>query len=48
MEWGDQGYCYFPYAYLTIEELTGDLWTIRMGKDLNFEDDGETTDPGAP
>jgi C1A family cysteine protease len=26
--WGDQGYCYFPYAYLT-GWLASDFWTIR-------------------
>ena len=27
--WGDHGYCYFPYAYLTNPDLCTDLWTIR-------------------
>jgi C1A family cysteine protease len=26
--WGDQGYCYFPYAYMT-GRLSSDFWTIR-------------------
>ena len=30
VDWGDKGYCYFPYAYLTNPELCNDLWTIRM------------------
>ena len=28
-QWGDHGYCYFPYDYLTNLELCTDLWTIR-------------------
>lgn len=28
-QWGDHGYCYFPYAYLTNPDLCTDLWTIR-------------------
>jgi C1A family cysteine protease len=27
--WGDCGYCYFPYEYLTNSDLCSDLWTIR-------------------
>ena len=27
--WGDKGYCYFPYDYLTNPDLCNDLWTIR-------------------
>jgi C1A family cysteine protease len=27
-DWGDAGYFYFPYAYMT-SALTSDLWTIR-------------------
>lgn len=27
--WGDHGYCYFPYAYITNLDLCTDLWTIR-------------------
>ena len=25
--WGDNGYCYFPYEYLTNVHLASDLWT---------------------
>ena len=28
-QWGDKGYCYFPYDYLTNPQLCSDLWTIR-------------------
>lgn len=27
-DWGDEGYCYFPYDYMT-SGLTSDFWTIR-------------------
>ena len=27
--WGDKGYCYMPYGYLTNENLSSDFWTIR-------------------
>jgi C1A family cysteine protease len=26
--WGDKGYFYLPYAYLTNDNLSSDLWTI--------------------
>jgi len=28
--WGDNGYCYMPYAYLLDSSLASDFWTIRM------------------
>lgn len=28
--WGDKGYCYFPYAYLSNRNLSDDFWTIKM------------------
>lgn len=28
-EWGDHGYCYMPYAYLTTTDLAEDFWTIQ-------------------
>jgi len=28
--WGDAGYFYLPYAYLTDPNLADDLWTIRL------------------
>jgi C1A family cysteine protease len=28
--WGDKGYCYMPYAYLTNSQLASDFWTVRM------------------
>ena len=27
--WGDQGYFYMPYAYITTTSLSDDFWTIR-------------------
>lgn len=26
--WGDAGYCYIPYAYVTDPDLAGDFWAI--------------------
>lgn len=28
--WGDKGYCYMPYAYVTDNKLCDDFWTIRL------------------
>ena len=28
--WGDKGYFYMPYAYITSNNLCDDFWTIRM------------------
>ena len=28
--WGDRGYCYIPYAYLTDPNLASDFWTISL------------------
>jgi C1A family cysteine protease len=28
--WGDGGYCYFPYPYLTNAQLSGDFWTCKL------------------
>jgi C1A family cysteine protease len=28
--WGDEGYFYIPYAYLTNTDLASDFWTIRL------------------
>lgn len=38
--WGDHGYCYIPYGYLTNSQYTFDLWTIR-----NITDTEGTTNP---
>ena len=34
--WGDQGYCYIPYAYLANPEYCWDCWAIRTVSDLDF------------
>ena len=28
--WGDKGYCYFPYAYLTNPDLASDFWVADV------------------
>ena len=28
--WGDQGYFYMPYNYLTNSDLVADLWSVRL------------------
>jgi len=33
-EWGDKGYCYMPYAYITNKKLADDFWTVRLVSDL--------------
>jgi C1A family cysteine protease len=35
-DWGDNGYCYFPFSYLTNPDYTSDCWTLRVNHDLNF------------
>ncbi|CAF4937264.1 unnamed protein product [Rotaria sp. Silwood1] len=34
--WGDNGYCYIPYQYLTNPSLCFDIWTIRQLATDNF------------
>ena len=29
-DWGDKGYCYFPYAYLSNSNMVDDLWVIEQ------------------
>jgi len=31
--WGDHGYCYLPYSYMTNADTTFDLWSIRTISD---------------
>ena len=38
-DWGDRGYCYMPYEYLTNTDLTGDCWTLRRANNLDFSED---------
>jgi len=30
IDWGIEGYCTMPYAYLASQDLTSDLWTLRV------------------
>jgi len=32
-DWGKQGYCLMPYAYLMQQDLSADFWTIRAVSD---------------
>jgi len=34
--WGDEGYCYIPYAYLANPRMCADCWTIEAVKNLDF------------
>jgi C1A family cysteine protease len=38
-DWGDKGYCYIPYEYMTNPELCWDCWAIRNVSDLDFSAD---------
>ena len=35
-QWGDQGYGYLPYEYVTDKVLTKDLWAIKSIKNMNL------------
>jgi C1A family cysteine protease len=36
-EWGDNGYCYIPYAYLINDKFNdGDSWIIRQLENIDF------------
>ena len=35
-DWGDGGYCYIPYDYMTNPHFCHDAWTIRKAHDLDF------------
>lgn len=37
-DWGNEGYCYIPYAYMTNPEYNSDCWTIRSVTDLDFSE----------
>ena len=36
-DWGDRGYCYIPYDYMTNSDLNGDLWSIRRVADASVD-----------
>ncbi len=45
--WGDAGYCYIPYSYMTQPSLCFDLWTIRTLTDAGpYEDAWSDEDDG--
>jgi hypothetical protein len=35
-DWGEQGYCYIPYDYMTKPDLNHDCWTIRQVSDRDL------------
>ena len=35
-EWGEKGYCYVPYSYMTNPEVCQELWAVRAVSDLDF------------
>ena len=35
-DWGDGGYCYFPYDYMGDPQYGHDYWTIRKAHNLDF------------
>jgi C1A family cysteine protease len=45
--WGDKGYGYVPYDWLTDKESTHDCWTIRRAHDLDFSEVGKADDESA-
>jgi C1A family cysteine protease len=37
-EWGDEGYCYIPYDYMTNPEFTADCWMVVSVADVDFSE----------
>ena len=37
-DWGNSGYCYVPYKYLTNPHWTHSCWAIRTSADVTFEE----------
>jgi C1A family cysteine protease len=35
-EWGEKGYCYIPYSYMTNPKYCQELWAVRALSDLDF------------
>ncbi len=35
-DWGEQGYCYIPYDYMTKPDFNHDCWTIRQVSDRDL------------
>jgi hypothetical protein len=44
--WGDQGYCYLPYGYLTSPQLAFDAWVVRTVEAPVYSNPDPTPDPG--
>ncbi|MDX2241058.1 MAG: C1 family peptidase [Leptolyngbyaceae cyanobacterium bins.302] len=39
-DWGDRGYCYIPYNYMTNADLNSDCWTIhRVSEPVDLSED---------
>ena len=38
-DWGDNGYCYIPYDYMTNEELCFDCWKIKGTTDVDLSEE---------
>lgn len=37
-EWGDNGYCYFPFEFITNSDYCSDFWTVQKIKnDIKFD-----------
>jgi C1A family cysteine protease len=35
-EWGDRGYCYIPYDYMTKPDYNSDCWAVRQVSDVDL------------
>lgn len=43
-DWGDGGYCYIPYDYMTNPEFNADCWALVRRSDLSPKADQKTKD----
>lgn len=46
--WGDDGYFYLPFEYISEGRLASDLWTIKKGFNVDKSPAPETIRPSAP
>jgi hypothetical protein len=46
-DWGDAGYCYIPFDYLSNQQLAQDLWTLRVTHNLDFSTFRQQGDVGS-
>jgi C1A family cysteine protease len=44
IEWGEDGYCYIPYAYMTDGEMNTDCWTLIRKADVKPNADRKKKD----